>query len=386
MSEGSTEDKTEEPTSQRLSKAREDGQVARSTELPAAAVTIAAMGMLFLTGGYLVSKLAERFAASFNFDRKLVFSPNLMPALFAHEALQCFLLIVPILTLTLVVAVLATGATGGFLFALGAVAPKASKLSITAGLKRMFGIKALVELGKAILKFTLVTGALVWVLSSNIDTLNLIGKMSLQPALQAAGELLARSALLMTLSLVFIALIDVPFQRWQFNKQMRMTKQEVKDEMKNSEGNPEIKAQIRRRQREMTNARMIDSVKDADVVITNPEHFAVALAYDPNGDSAPTLLAKGADEMAARIREEASKHGIEIFQAAPLARALYFTTEIDHPVPEDLYYAVAQVIAYVFNLSSIRPGAPPMQRPQPKVPESMLFDTNGKRQSDEAKG
>lgn len=383
MSESSTEDKTEEPTSQRLSKAREDGQVARSTELPAAAVTIAAMGMLFLTGGYLVSKLAERFASGFNFDRKLVFSSNLLPAIFAEEALQCFLLIVPILLLTAVVAILATGATGGYLFSMKAVAPKASKLSIAAGLKRMFGVKAVVELGKAILKFSLVTGALVWVLSSNIDTLNLIGKMSLQPALQAAGELLARSALLMTLSLVFIALIDVPFQRWQFNKQMRMTKQEVKDEMKNSEGNPEIKAQIRRRQREMTNARMIDSVKDADVVITNPEHFAVALAYDPNGDSAPTLLAKGADEMAARIREEAAKHGVEIFQAAPLARALYFTTEIDHPVPEDLYYAVAQVIAYVFNLSSIRPGAPPMQKPQPKVPESMLFDTNGKRPSDE---
>lgn len=383
MSEGSTEDKTEEPTSRRLSKAREDGQVARSTELPAAAVTIAAMGMLFLTGGYLVSKLAERFAAGFNFDRKLVFSSNLLPAIFADEMLQCFLLIIPILMLTAVVAILATGATGGYLFSMKAVAPKASKLSITAGLKRMFGVKAVVELGKAILKFSLVTGALVWVLSSNIDTLNLIGKMSLQPALQAAGELLARSALLMTLSLVFIALIDVPFQRWQFNKQMRMTKQEVKDEMKNSEGNPEIKAQIRRRQREMTNARMIDSVKDADVVITNPEHFAVALAYDPNGDSAPTLLAKGADEMAARIREEAAKHGVEIFQAAPLARALYFTTEIDHPVPEDLYYAVAQVIAYVFNLSSIRPGAPPMQKPQPKVPESMLFDTNGKRPSDE---
>jgi flagellar biosynthetic protein FlhB len=383
MSEGSSEDKTEEPTSRRLSKAREDGQVARSTELPAAAVTIAAMGMLFLTGGYLVSKLAERFASGFNFDRKLVFSPNLLPALFAHEALQCFLLIVPILMLTVVVAILATGATGGFLFSLSAVAPKASKLSITAGLQRMFGIKALVELGKGILKFSLVTGVLIWVLSSNIDTLNLIGKMSLQPALKTAGDLLAKSALLMTLSLVFIALIDVPFQRWQFNKQMRMTKQEVKDEMKNSEGNPEIKAQIRRRQREMTNARMMDSVKDADVVITNPEHFAVALSYDPNGDSAPTLLAKGADEMAARIRAEATKHGIEIFQAAPLARALYFTTEIDHPVPEDLYYAVAQVIAYVFNLSSIRPGAPPMQRPQPKVPESMLFDTNGKRPSDE---
>ena len=179
-------------------------------------------------------------------------------------------------------------------------------------------------------------------------------------------------------------MIDVPFQLWQHKKKMRMTKQEIKDEMKNSEGNPEIKAQIRRRQREMSNARMIDSVKDADVVITNPEHFAVALSYDPVGDSAPILLAKGADEIAARIREEAKKHGIEIFQAAPLARALYFTTEVDRPVPEDLYYAVAQVIAYVFNLASIRPGAAPVQKPQPKVPETMQFDTNGKLQTEEA--
>jgi flagellar biosynthetic protein FlhB len=127
----------------------------------------------------------------------------------------------------------------------------------------------------------------------------------------------------------------------------------------------------------MANRRMIDNVKDADVVITNPEHFAVALSYDPNGDTAPILLAKGTDEVAARIRAEAEKHGIEIFRAPPLARALYFTTDLDQPVPEDLYYAVAQVIAYVFNLASIRPGAPPLQRPQPKVPKNMQFDSNG---------
>jgi flagellar biosynthetic protein FlhB len=139
-----------------------------------------------------------------------------------------------------------------------------------------------------------------------------------------------------------------------------------------------VKAQIRRRQREMANGRMIDRVKEADVVITNPEHFAVALSYDPNGDSAPILLAKGADAIATRIRDEASKHGIEIFSAPPLARALYFTTELEHPVPEDLYYAVAQVIAYVFNLASVRPGAPPLQRPQPKVPKNMQFDANGR--------
>ena len=383
MSE-SSDDKTEEPTARRLEKAREDGQVARSTELSAAAVTISAVSLLFITGGYVVTKLAEKFAAGFNFDRKLVFSSNLLPAIFGHQMLEAYILIVPVLGLTLVVAIAASGATGGYLFSLKAVMPKASKLNPAAGLKRMFGVKALVELGKALLKFFLVTGVLVYVLNDNIDTLNLIGKMALEPALATAGKLLAKAALLITLSLVLIALIDVPFQRWQFMKQMRMSKQEIKDEMKNSEGNPEIKAQIRRRQREMSNARMIDSVKDADVVITNPEHFAVALAYDPNGDTAPILLAKGADEMAARIRAEAQKHGIEIFQAAPLARALYFTTEVDHPVPEDLYYAVAQVIAYVFNLASVRPGAAPVQRPKPTVPESMQFDTNGKLQTEEA--
>jgi flagellar biosynthetic protein FlhB len=163
-----------------------------------------------------------------------------------------------------------------------------------------------------------------------------------------------------------------------------MTKQEIRDEMKDMEGRPEVKAQIRRRQREMSNSRMIDRVKDADVIITNPEHFAVALSYDPNGDSAPILLAKGADAVAARIRAEAEKHGIEIFQAPPLARALYFTTDLERPVPEDLYYAVAQVIAYIFNLASVRPGAPPVQRPQPKVPPNMQFDANGKLETEEA--
>jgi flagellar biosynthetic protein FlhB len=384
MAESSSEEKTEEPTSRRLSKAREEGQVARSTELPAAAVTIAALGFLFLTGGMLVSKLAEAFASGFNFDRKLVHSPNLLPAIFAHEILESFILIAPLLLLTAAVAIAASGATGGYLFSLKAVAPKASKLNPLNGIKRMFGTKALVELGKALLKFFLVAGVVTWVLSDNITTLDALGKMAFEPGMKVAGEMLSKSALIMACSLIVIALIDVPFQKWQHMKQMRMTKQEVKDEMKDMEGRPEVKAQIRRRQREMSNARMIDRVKDADVVITNPEHFAVALSYDPNGDSAPILLAKGADAVAARIREEAEKHGIEIFQAPPLARALYFTTDLERPVPEDLYYAVAQVIAYIFNLASVRPGAPPVQRPQPKVPPNMQFDANGKLETEEA--
>ncbi len=372
------EDKTEEHRARKLSKAREEGRVARSTELPAAAVTIASLGLMYIAGDFMVKKLAEAFASGFNFDRKLVHSPNLMPAIFGHELLEAFLLVVPLMLLTAAVAIAASGATGGFLFASKALAPKASKLNPLNGIKRMFGTKAWVELGKALLKFALVAGVVCWVLYDNITTLNLIGRMAFEPAMATAGQLLTKSALIMACSLILIALIDVPFQRWQFMKQMRMTKQEVKDEMKDMEGRPEVKAQIRRRQREMASGRMIDRVKDADVVITNPEHFAVALSYDPNGDSAPILLAKGADELAARIRAEAEKHGVEIFSAPPLARALYFTTEIEQAVPEDLYYAVAQVIAYVFNLASIRPGAPPVQRPQPKVPKNMQFDANGR--------
>ncbi len=378
-----SEDKTEEPTSRRLQKAREEGQVARSTELPAAAVTIAALAMLYITGDFLISKIAEAFASGFNFDRKLVHSSNLLPAIFGHELLESFILIAPLLLLTVAVAIASSSATGGFLFELGAVRPKAAKLNPLNGFKRMFGMKAAVELAKAILKFFLVGGVVTWVLIDNVSTLNTLGKMSFEPGMAVAGTLLAKSALVMACALAIIALIDVPFQRWQFMKQMRMTKQEVKDEMKDIEGRPEVKAQIRRRQREMATGRMIDQVKNADVVITNPEHFAVALAYDPNGDSAPILIAKGADAIAARIREEATKHGVEIFQAAPLARALYFTTEIDHPVPEDLYHAVAQVIAYVFNLASVRPGAAPLQRPTPTVPPNMQFDSNGRLETEE---
>jgi len=377
MAQSDDQEKTEEPTSRKLEKAREEGQVARSTELPAASVTIAALGMLYLTGDTLIHKMAEAFVSGFNFDRKLVHSPNLLPAIFGHEVLESFILIAPLLLLTITIAIASSGATGGFLFSTKALAPKGSKLNPLNGIKRMFGTKALVELGKALLKFGLVAGVVAWVLYDNVSTLNNIGKMAFEPAMAVAGQLLAKSALIMACALILIAAIDVPFQRWEFMKSMRMSKQDIKDEMKDMEGRPEVKAQIRRRQREMANRRMIDNVKDADVVITNPEHFAVALSYDPNGDSAPILLAKGTDEVAARIRAEAEKHGIEIFRAPPLARALYFTTDLDQPVPEDLYYAVAQVIAYVFNLASIRPGAPPLQRPQPKVPKNMQFDSNG---------
>ncbi|MCX7264494.1 MAG: flagellar biosynthesis protein FlhB [Betaproteobacteria bacterium] len=378
MAEHSGSEATEEPTARKLRNARDDGQVARSVELPAAAVTIGAILVLYMVGSTLVSRIANLFAQGFRFDRKTLDNPDLLATTFAHQIGESFLLIVPVMLVTAVVAVLASGATGGYLFSIKSVMPKFSKLSPMSGFGRMFGSRAAVELLKSVLKFTLVASVLWLLVTRQIDALMQLGQMGLEPALAAAGAMIGESALWLSLSLLVIALIDAPYQRYSFIKRMRMTKQEIKDEMKDMEGRPEVKAQIRQRQREMANARMIQKVKDADVVITNPEHFAVALSYDPTGDGAPLLLAKGSDHMAARIREEAQKNGVEIFAAAPLARALYYSTKLDHPVPEALYLAVAQVIAYVFSLADVRPGVTPMAKPQPKVPKSMQFDVDGK--------
>jgi flagellar biosynthetic protein FlhB len=378
MAENSSAEQTEDPTERKLRNAREEGQVARSVELPAAAVTIGAILTLFFMGGYWIKQMAEIFASGFKVDRKTLDNPDLMVTAFAHQIGEAFLLIVPVLLVTAVLAILSSGATGGYLFSLKSTLPKFSKLSLLSGFKRMFGANAAIELLKAILKFSLVTIVLWALVSRQMDPMIQLGQMAIEPALEAAGWMIAESALWLSLSLLVIALIDAPYQKYSFIKRMRMTKQEVKDEMKDMEGQPEVKQQIRRRQREMANNRMIQKVQDADVVITNPEHFAVALSYDPTGDGAPILLAKGSDHMAARIREEAEKHGVEMFAAPPLARALYFSTEVDQAVPETLYLAVAQVIAYVFSLADVRPGVAPMLKPQPKVPASMLFDANGK--------
>ena len=383
MSEDSAE-RTEEPTARRLKRARDEGRVARSQELPAAGVMIGAVLMLISLGGVWFHQLSVYFAAGFTLDRKFLDTPALLPMAFATQAMHGFLLVLPLMLVTVVVAILASGATGGFLFSWSAILPKFSKLDPIAGIQRIFGSHAAVELIKSVLKFTLIAVVLVMLLDRHFAALLSLGGMGLEPALALAGSLVSESVLWLTLSLVLIALIDAPYQRYSFMKRMRMSKQEIRDEHKDMEGRPEVKAQIRRRQREVATVRMMQKVKDADVIITNPEHFAIALSYDPTADGAPILLAKGADFVAARIREEAKTNHIEIFQAPELARALYFTTELDQPIPEALYFAVAQVIAYVFSLAQVQPGVDPMARPTPKIPTTMLFDADGKQLSPEA--
>jgi flagellar biosynthetic protein FlhB len=379
--QGDSGERTEEPTAHKLRKAREDGQLPRSVELSAAAVTIGALAWLMFTGTGVLSRLADSFASGFVFDRQMLESPHLLPALFLSRVGEGLLPFLPVLLLTVVLAIAATFAMGGLNFSTKALTPKTDKLNPLSGLKRMFGVKAGVELLKAVAKFAVVSVLLYWTLMANLATLASLGAMSLEPALAETGRIIMRSALIIAMGLVLIALIDVPFQRYDFMSKMRMSRQEIRDEMKDMEGRPEVKAQIRRRQREIANQKMMARVKDADVVITNPEHFAVALSYDPTSDGAPVVVARGIDHMALRIRTEAKQHGIELFEAPPLARALYYTTDVEQAIPEGLYVPVAQVIAYVFSLSSARPGQAPLDKPRPKVPDDMRFDVTGQREA-----
>ena len=387
MSEDNTaEDRSEEPTARRLQKAREDGESARSNEVPAAAVMIAAASYLALYGGSLMADLRTLFAAGFIFDRGIITAGETLPAIMAEHIGRGYLAILPLLLVTLFAAVAASGVTGGYIFSMQSAAIKIGKLSPLAGLKRMLGMRTLVELCKTILKFALVASVATWIVKDNLVSLLQIGSMSIEPAAQAAGSLIVKSTLIITLSYVLIGIVDAFYQRHAFTKRMRMSKQEIRDEMKDVEGRPEVRAQIRRRQREVATSQMLERVKDADVIITNPEHFAVALSYDPSRNGAPILLAKGVDSMAFAIIQAAKTAGVHNFQAPPLARALYFTTKINQPIHEELYFAVAQVIAYVFGLSSFQPGKGEIRKPTVDVPSSVRFDRNGIREAEGENG
>ena len=377
MAEESGQDKTEEPTAQRLSKAREEGQIARSQELAPAAMMVMATLFFTMMGQYLFNSMSNLFKSQLQFDRKITDKAELLPAIFGSAIVDGFVIVLPLIAIMAVIAALSTTLSGGFIFSPKLALPNFGKLNPMSGLKRMFGTDALIQLGKSVAKFLVVGAILLMSVMNNLNDLTNISQMDLGQAVKVAGTIIVDSCFWLSLGLVLVALVDVPLQRHQLNEKLKMTKQEVKDEMKNSEGSPEVKGQIRRRQREILNNKMMTKVKDADVVITNPTHFAVALSYDPNGDGAPILVAKGDDGLAARIREEATKHGVYLFEAPLLARALYFTTKLDHPIPEALYHAVAQVIAFVFSLNQSYGRGQEVIKPDPKIPNEMKFDANG---------
>ncbi len=374
-----SQDKTEEPTARRLSKAREEGQIARSTEITIAASVISVAIYIYLFGSALLGNIANIFAQGLVFDSMAVLEPQVALGRLGDATVEALLSIVPILVLTAVVVLACSGLIGGYNFSWKSIQPKASKFNPISGLKRMFGLQALVNLAKSLAKFFLVGGVTYFLIEASITEFAEISLMALEPGLTASASILTTAFLVAASTLIIIALIDAPYQLYQHNEKMKMSLKEVKDERKDTEGSPEVKQRIRQKQREVSAARMLEAIAEADVVITNPEHFAVALAYDPSSDDPPKVVAKGTDYIAERIRERAGEEGVPLFQSPVLARALFFTTELDAFIPEPLFEAVAQVIAYIFNINSINRSKMTQSKPVPRVPDDMIFDSDGRQ-------
>ncbi|WP_312717135.1 flagellar biosynthesis protein FlhB, partial [Stutzerimonas nitrititolerans] len=326
-------DKSEEPTEKRRRESREKGQLARSRELNTVAVTLGGIGGLLASGAGLAQSLMAMMRGAFELDRQTALSESSMISLLAHSGMIALEAIIPLLVVLLIVSIIGPISLGGWLFSGKAMAPKFSRMNPGAGLKRMFSAKALVELLKALGKFLVVLAVGLLVLSAYQDDLLSIAKQPLELAIAHSVEIVGWCALWMACGLILIAAVDVPFQLWDNKQKLMMTKQEVKDEYKDSEGKPEVKSKIRQLQREMAERRMMQAVPDADVVITNPTHFAVALKYDADKGGAPMLVAKGGDFLALKIREIAQEHSVTVLESPALARAVYYSTELEQEIP-----------------------------------------------------
>ncbi|QDC03787.1 flagellar biosynthesis protein FlhB [Pseudomonas fulva] len=360
----SGQDKTEEPTEKRKRDAREKGEIARSKELNTVAVTLAGAGGILAFGGYLAETLLEMMRMNFSLTREIIVDERSMGAFLLTSGKMAIWAVQPILILLFVISFVAPIVLGGFVFSGSLLQPKFSRMNPLSGIKRMFSMNALTELLKALAKFFVILVVAVAVLASDRQALLSIANEPLEQAIIHSLQVVGWSALWMSAGLLLIAAADAPFQLWQTHKKMKMTKQEVRDEYKDSEGKPEVKQRIRQLQREVSQRRMMAAVPQADVIITNPTHYAVALQYDPeNGNSAPLLLAKGSNFMALKIREIGAEHKIQILESAALARAIYYSTEVEHEIPAGLYLAVAQVLAYVFQIRQYHAGKG--KRPDP---------------------
>lgn len=364
MAEDSDLEKTEPASARRLEQARADGDVPRSRELATCTLLLAAgVGFWFL-GDSLIRHMNRMLVSGLTFERAHAFDADLLLARLAASLGEVLFSFAPLVGLMLLVALASPLLIGGWLFSAQALQPNFGRMNPLKGLGNMVSVRAATELGKAIGK-TLLVGSVAWmVISSQIDTVLGLSVEPLATGGAHLGDLLLGSFISIVSALVVIALIDAPYQMWQYANKLKMTKQEARQEAKESDGNPEIKAKIRAQQREMARRRMMSEVPGADVVITNPTHYAVALKYADRAMRAPKVVAKGADAVAARIREIAGASKVPTLESPALARALYRHAELGDEIPEALYTAVAEVLAYVFQLRTfgeqggVRPQVP----------------------------
>ena len=368
MSADSDLDKTELPSQRRLDQAREEGNVPRSRELAACVSLLAGGLLLWVMGTSLRSQLAVMLRDSLSFNRSVATDPALLLEQFAHLSGRVLWHFLPLGAAILLLTVLSPLMVGGWLFSFKNLGPRLSRLDPIAGAARLFSVDSLAELGKAVAKAALV-GVVAWLaVARQFDQMLALSSFGVRQQSHALADLLLAAFLPIAGTLGLIAAVDIPLQRWRHTKQLMMTREEVRQEHKEQEGNPEVKGRIRSLQREMARRRMMAAIPTADVVITNPTHYAVALSYAKSSNSAPRVVAKGADEIAAKIRELAAAHQVPLLESPPLARALYRHVEIGDAIPEKLYTAVAQVLAYVFQLKA---GGKPDLPDQIEVPDGM---------------
>ena len=349
------QERTEQPTERRLQEARKKGQVPRSKELNTMLSLLLASISLLIFGGHISQNLMQISVEGFSIPRELAFDTAQLPFQFMYMASQALLALSPFMAIMLVSVFAGPLLMGGWSFSLETISFKLEKLDPIKGLARIVSLKSLVELTKALAKFVLLLGAAILVFFSIDQQLLSLSSMTPRAAGLEAATILVQVLLILSATTILIVALDVPFELWNHSKQLRMTKQEIKDEMKETDGNPQVKQRIRTLQRQLAEGRMMEDVKTADVVITNPTHYAVALQYLDRPGSAPKVLAKGKDLTALRIRSIAADCDIPIFEAPPLARALYRSTEIGYEIPHVLYMAVARVLAYVFQLKNATP-------------------------------
>ena len=357
MADETDSPRTEHATPRRLEQAREEGQVARSRELSTSLMLFAAGLMFYSAGPRMVDGFALMLRRGLSLSSAEAFDTGGMLARLTSMAMDGIVAVAPLFAVLLVVAVLTPTLVGGWIFSAQAVLPDFSRLSPMRGLKLILSWHGVGELVKSIGKASLVAIAALGVFRSTYGDFMGLAATPTDHGLAAFGVTLTWAFLIIASSLAVVAAADVPFQIWRHGKSLSMTRDEVRKEMRETEGDPQIKSRIRKEQRDRARARMMQEVPKADVVVINPLHYAVALSYRESSMRAPTVVAKGAELIAARIRDLANEHGIPILQAPPLARALYFHTEIGQEIPAPLYNAVAQVLAYVYQLRVWRTGS-----------------------------
>lgn len=351
MAEDSDQEKELPASEQRIRKAREEGNVPRSKELGGGVVLLVGVALLYMLGNDLVSRSEKLLREGLQLDRNAAFDPKQMAVKWMSMLEESLYILVPLFLAVFVAAILANVLIGGLNWSTKPLEPKFSKLNPISGLKNIFSSNGLAELVKAILKTIVLGGVGYLLIQQDLAEFAVLSAMPLEHAMAETARITIKDALILAIAFLLIVAIDVPYQLWKYYKGLRMSLEELKREAKESEGDPHLKGKIKQMQREAARKRMMASVPNADVIVTNPTHYSVALKYDKAGKNAPQVLAKGIGPLALKIREVAKEHKVPLVEAPPLARALYANVELEQEIPSTLYTAVAKLLAYVYALA-----------------------------------